>query len=61
MNDPATKKALVAGWILLAVFLPLGLTLGPSGANWGRSWGAFDPPLFKSAVPCSVVRAAWFA
>ena len=27
MNDPATRRALVTGWGLLAVFLPLGLTL----------------------------------
>jgi hypothetical protein len=27
MNDPATKSASVFGWFLLAVFLPLGLTL----------------------------------
>jgi hypothetical protein len=26
MNDPATRRALVWGWCLLAVFLPLGLT-----------------------------------
>ena len=26
-NDDATRKALVWGWILLALFLPLGLTL----------------------------------
>jgi len=27
MNDPSTRRALVLGWILLAVFLPLGMTL----------------------------------
>lgn len=27
MTDPSTRRALVAGWFLLAVFLPLGLTL----------------------------------
>ena len=27
MNDPATRKALIWGWGLLTVFLPLGLTL----------------------------------
>ena len=27
MSDPAARKALVWGWILLAIFLPLGLTL----------------------------------
>lgn len=27
MSDPATRRALVAGWLLLAAFLPLGLTL----------------------------------
>jgi hypothetical protein len=27
MKDDATRRALVTGWILLAVFLPLGLTL----------------------------------
>jgi hypothetical protein len=27
MNDPATRRALVTGWTLLAVFLPLGVTL----------------------------------
>ena len=27
MKDPATRGALVTGWILLAVFLPLGMTL----------------------------------
>lgn len=27
MKDPATEKALCWGWFLLAVFLPLGLTL----------------------------------
>ena len=27
MNDLSTRRALVLGWILLAVFLPLGLTL----------------------------------
>jgi hypothetical protein len=27
MKDPAARKALVAGWLLLAVFLPLGMTL----------------------------------
>jgi hypothetical protein len=27
MNDPATRRALVTGWGLLAVFLPLGVTL----------------------------------
>lgn len=26
-HDPATRRALVAGWVLLAVFLPLGMTL----------------------------------
>jgi hypothetical protein len=26
-RDPATRSALVAGWVLLAVFLPLGMTL----------------------------------
>jgi hypothetical protein len=27
MNDPAARRALLHGWLLLAVFLPLGLTL----------------------------------
>lgn len=27
MSDPSTKSALTLGWILLAVFLPLGMTL----------------------------------
>jgi hypothetical protein len=27
MNDPAARRALFHGWLLLAVFLPLGLTL----------------------------------
>lgn len=27
MNDPATRKSLIAGWVLLSIFLPLGLTL----------------------------------
>ncbi|HUR27838.1 MAG TPA: hypothetical protein VM509_06610 [Planctomycetota bacterium] len=27
MNDPSTRRVLVLGWILLAVFLPLGMTL----------------------------------
>ena len=27
MMDPATRRALFQGWLLLAVFLPLGLTL----------------------------------
>jgi len=27
MNDPATRKALVWGWLLLAISFPLGLTL----------------------------------
>ena len=27
MNDDATRKTLVLGWVLLALFLPLGLTL----------------------------------
>ena len=27
MRDPATRKALSWGWLLLAAFLPLGLTL----------------------------------
>ncbi len=27
MKDPSIRRVLVAGWVLLAVFLPLGLTL----------------------------------